>query len=88
MMHKIHKIKNIVFDNGHLRMNIDGKSHVFDLRKVSKRLLHASSSQRTRFEISPSGYGIHWPLIDEDISIEGLLASKSVNGASLMAGMV
>ena len=21
----------------------------------------------------PSGYGIHWPLIDEDLSIDGLL---------------
>ncbi|MBF0567096.1 MAG: DUF2442 domain-containing protein, partial [Nitrospirae bacterium] len=25
------------------------------------------------FEISPSCYGIHWPLLDEDISIDGLL---------------
>jgi len=24
-------------------------------------------------EISPSGYGIYWPLIDEDLSIDGLL---------------
>jgi hypothetical protein len=36
-------------------------------------LLHASEIERTTFEISPSGYGIHWPLIDEDISIDGLL---------------
>jgi len=25
------------------------------------------------YEFSPSGYGIHWPLIDEDISMDGLL---------------
>ncbi|MBK6354899.1 MAG: DUF2442 domain-containing protein [Saprospiraceae bacterium] len=24
------------------------------------------------FIISPSSYGIHWPIIDEDISIQGL----------------
>ena len=29
--------------------------------------------ERATFEISPSGYGIHWPLLDEDISIDGLL---------------
>ncbi|MCA1752818.1 MAG: DUF2442 domain-containing protein [Flavobacteriales bacterium] len=23
--------------------------------------------------VSPSGYGVHWPLIDEDISFAGLL---------------
>ncbi|MDP2982675.1 MAG: DUF2442 domain-containing protein [Candidatus Latescibacter sp.] len=25
------------------------------------------------YKIQPSGYGIHWPLIDEDIAIDGLL---------------
>jgi hypothetical protein len=24
-------------------------------------------------ELSPGGYGIHWPLLDEDLSISGLL---------------
>jgi hypothetical protein len=28
----------------------------------------------TNFQISPSGYGIHWPDIDEDLSVEGLLS--------------
>jgi hypothetical protein len=23
--------------------------------------------------VSPSGYGVHWPLLDEDIAIDGLL---------------
>jgi hypothetical protein len=29
--------------------------------------------QRRRAELSPGGYGIHWPLLDEDISIGGLV---------------
>ena len=29
--------------------------------------------ERNNFEVSPSGYGIHWPLIDEDLSIDGLI---------------
>jgi hypothetical protein len=29
-----------------------------------------------RYEISPSGYGIRWPLIDEDLSIDGLLGVR------------
>ncbi|MDZ4677207.1 MAG: DUF2442 domain-containing protein [Oligoflexia bacterium] len=28
----------------------------------------------TTFKISPSGYGVHWPDIDEDISIKSFLA--------------
>jgi hypothetical protein len=29
--------------------------------------------ERNEFKISPSGYGIHWSLLDEDLSINGLL---------------
>ena len=73
-MKKAHRIQNLKFDNGHLKMEIDGKSYVFNVRKISKRLSEASLQERQKFEISPSGYGIHWPLIDEDLSIDGLLA--------------
>ena len=36
------------------------------------RLLNASAEQRHAFELSPRG--IHWDDLDEDISIDGLLA--------------
>ena len=38
------------------------------------RLLHATPEQRSSYEISRSG--IHWEAIDEDISVEGLLAGR------------
>ncbi|NWH04932.1 DUF2442 domain-containing protein [Desulfobacter latus] len=66
-------MKNVRFKNNHLILDIDGKEHAFELKKISQSLLHAAEIERTTFEISPSGYGIHWPLIDEDISIDGLL---------------
>lgn len=37
--------------------------------KCSERLAHASVAERLRAELSPSGYGIRWPLIDEDLAI-------------------
>lgn len=36
------------------------------------RLLAATPEQRVQFELSPRG--IHWEALDEDISIDGLLA--------------
>lgn len=33
------------------------------------RLMNATDVQRSGCEISPGGYGIHWPSIDEDISV-------------------
>ena len=41
--------------------------------RCSERLARASSIERSRAELSPSGYRIHWPLIDEDLAVEVLL---------------
>ena len=41
--------------------------------KCSERLARATLAERSRAELSPSGYGIHWPLIDEDLAIGPLL---------------
>jgi hypothetical protein len=40
------------------------------------RLLHGSKHERERFELIGGGEGIHWPNLDEDISVEGLLAGR------------
>jgi len=37
------------------------------------RLLHASQSDRDDWQVAGGGFGIHWPAIDEDLSVEGLL---------------
>jgi hypothetical protein len=37
------------------------------------RLLNATKDQQNQWEKCGGGYGIHWPLIDEDLSTEGLL---------------
>lgn len=37
------------------------------------RLVNATVQQRENLEISPGGYGIHWPEIDEDISIKAFI---------------
>jgi hypothetical protein len=36
-------------------------------------LLHATPRERDNWEIAGAGFGIHWPDIDEDLSVEGLL---------------
>lgn len=72
-MNKHHDLSDLKFENGFLVVNIDGEIKKFQLKKVSPLLEKASDEERNNFEISPSGYGIYWPLLDEDISIDGLL---------------
>lgn len=71
-----HEIENIRFFKDVLTLNIDGKHHEFNLNEISKKLLIANEVERNLFKISPSGYGIHWPLIDEDLAVD-VLISKS-----------
>lgn len=37
------------------------------------RLLNATAEERADFRLIGSGEGIHWPRVDEDISVAGLL---------------
>ena len=41
------------------------------------RLLHSTPKERTSWRLIGKGHGIHWEKLDEDISIEGLLAGKT-----------
>lgn len=40
------------------------------------RLLHGTPEQRQQWELIGRGEGIHWPELDEDISVGGLLAGR------------
>jgi len=51
---------------------VDGRTITVPLA-WSWRLSEATPEQRADFEIIGNGSGIHWPEIDEDISVEGML---------------
>ena len=40
------------------------------------RLTHATVEERANWRIIGRGHGIHWGDIDEDVSVEGLLAGR------------
>ena len=44
------------------------------------RLERASPEQRNRWELLGPGIGIHWPEIDEDLSLDGMLAGRAAPG--------
>jgi hypothetical protein len=54
-------------------------AHLVDGRVISVplawswRLSEATPKQRARFRLIGSGQGVHWPDVDEDISVEGML---------------
>ena len=40
------------------------------------RLAHGTPAERANWRLIGRGLGIHWPDLDEDISVEGLLAGR------------
>jgi hypothetical protein len=41
------------------------------------RLAHGSASERANWRLIGRGEGIHWPDLDEDISVDSLLAGRA-----------
>ncbi|MEI7724643.1 MAG: DUF2442 domain-containing protein [Bacteroidota bacterium] len=72
-MEKVFEISTILFENDYFVIVINKQEYRFQISTISKKLADADEQQRNNYLISPSGYGIHWPTIDEDLSVNGLL---------------
>ncbi len=77
-MNEAHNVKSIRFENNYIFLNVDGKDYKIDLSTQSNKLASSSDSIKNNYIISPTGYGIHWPDIDEDLSIDALLGVKHI----------
>ena len=54
---------------------VDGRTLIVPLVWYP-RLWHGTPEERSRFEILGDGTLIHWPDLDEDLSVSGLLAGR------------
>ena len=75
-MGNYHNVTEVIVEEGRLRLEVDGEKLYFSLAELSDRFAGSTPEQQHVFEVSPSGYGIRWPLIDEDLSIDGLLGIR------------
>jgi hypothetical protein len=67
-------IQEVSFQGDQIFLKVDGRTYLFPLARISAKLARADKKSLETFSVSPSGYGIHWPLLDEDLSISELLA--------------
>lgn len=72
-MDKYHIVETKSICGKILELTVDGNDYTIDLAHESKRLAEADDSQVKEFTISPSGYGIHWPQVDEDLAIDPMI---------------
>ena len=65
--------KAISVTDTHLVVATDSGRFEIPWEKCSAKLAGATPLERSRVDLSPSGYGIHWPLLDEDLAVGPLL---------------
>ena len=80
-MDKAHDIQKVAVVRTTMFLHVDGLRYEIDITECSERLAAATQDQRERFEVSPAGYGIHWPDVDEDLSVDGLIGVKHLSPA-------
>ena len=67
------RLKTVHFTDDTISVDLmDGRTITVPLAWYP-RLYHATPAQRDNWEVCGGGYGIHWPDVDEDISVAGLL---------------
>ena len=66
------RVKNVTVTDDLIRFHlVDGR--VISVPLVwSWRLSDATPAQRDNYEIIGDGQGVHWPDVDEDLSVEGM----------------
>ena len=67
------RVKAVKFTDDTLSVDLmDGRTITVPLVWYP-RLLDASKKKLKNWEVCGAGFGIHWPDLDEDLSVEGLL---------------
>lgn len=64
----------VTFDREMMHVELEDGRVISVPIKWFPRLTNATQSERENYDISPSGLGIHWPDVDEDLSVAGFLA--------------
>jgi len=72
-MDRSHEVRDLSLSGNKMRLVVDGRAYDIDISRHSTKLAAASQEQKSQFIVSASGYGIHWPSIDEDLSIDALI---------------
>ena len=67
--------KVAVSDDGLTVVLSDGRSLTVPLAWYP-RLVHGTSAERNNLRLLGGGHGIHWPDLDEDISVDNLIAGQ------------
>ena len=77
------KIKTVSTDNRKLTLWLEDGRVVSAPLSWYPSLVEASAAERTNWQTSGAGHGIHWPALDYDLSVEGILEGRKEHPKAL-----
>jgi hypothetical protein len=77
-MDKQYNVSNIDFNGEWIILSVNEETYQIPISQASKKLAQATDIERKMYRISPSGYGIHWYAINEDLTTKGLIKLATV----------
>jgi hypothetical protein len=63
-------------ENGWICLRLEDEREIRFPAAKNRRLRNASPEDLSRVELICRGTGIHWPALDEDLSVDGILAGR------------
>lgn len=77
-MEKMYEVNEVGTKNHLLSLRVNGTLVECDLSRMSPVLANASTAAIARVVVDPVGIGFHWPELDEDLSIDGILRDLKI----------
>jgi hypothetical protein len=77
-MEKLFDISHVVLQGHLLSFKVNGIAVTCDLARISDVLAQANKEQVANMIVDPVGVGFHWPALDEDLSVNGILKDLGI----------
>ncbi len=77
-MNKLFELSQVALKGHTLSFTVNGTPVICDLFEISEVLAHAGTEQVARMIVDPVGVGFHWPELDEDLSVSGILKAAGI----------
>lgn len=69
-------VKKVSYENGMICLIMSDQKEIRFPVSVNTKLNNADEQQRKNIEIICSGTGLHWPDLDEDLSVIGIMEGR------------
>lgn len=69
-------VKEAWYENGMICLLMSDNKEIRFPVELNRKLKNATENQRNHIEIICNGTGLHWPDLDEDLSVTGIIEGR------------